>query len=148
MTTLSVSPPPPATSELRRWVITNVRELQALREALLDTLMQRRLIVTPALDDRADRVLLVASELATNALIHGLPPSVVRLLEADDCFVLDIADHDMQALPELRDVEPFDSGGRGLHLARQLSLDVGWYATTEAKHIWASFPAVTATPNG
>jgi hypothetical protein len=62
--------------------------------------------------------------------------------------VLDIADHDMQAFPQLRDVEPTDSGGRGLHLARQLSLDVGWYATVDAKHIWASFPAVTTTPEG
>lgn len=105
-------------------------------------------MAAPALDDRADRVLLVASELATNALIHGLPPSVVRLLLADGCFVLDIADHDMQAFPQLRDVEPTDSGGRGLHLARQLSLDVGWYATVDAKHIWASFSAVTTTPEG
>ncbi|MER7278647.1 ATP-binding protein [Dactylosporangium sp. NPDC000244] len=144
MTTLSVSPPPPVTTELRRWVIADVAELHGLRRALLDALTTRHLVAAPALDDRADRVLLVASELATNALVHGLPPSVVRLLLADGCFVLDIADHDMQAFPQLRDVEPLDSGGRGLHLARQLSLEVGWYATEDAKHIWASFPAVTA----
>jgi len=147
VTTLSVSPPPPATTELRRWVIADVRELHGLRQALLDALTSRHLIAAPALDDRADRVLLVASELATNALIHGLPPSEIRLLLADGCFVLDIADHDMGTMPELRDVEPHDSGGRGLHLARQLSLDVGWYATIDAKHIWASFPAAT-TPLG
>ncbi|GAA3284468.1 hypothetical protein GCM10020218_042700 [Dactylosporangium vinaceum] len=140
---MSVSPLPPVTTELRSWIITNVRELHGLREALLETLEARHLVAAPAFDDRADRVLLVASELATNALVHGLPPSVVRLLLADDCFLIDIADHDMQAVPELRDVEPYDSGGRGLHLARQLSLDVGWYATADAKHIWASFPAVT-----
>lgn len=143
MSPLPISQPPPQAAELRRWLLDDLQDLQRLRERLLAAMVEHRLITTATLDDRADQVVLVASELATNALRHGLPPSIVRLLLADGCFVLDIADHDMQAFPQLRDVEPLDSGGRGLHLARQLSLDVGWYATGDAKHIWASFPAVT-----
>ena len=31
------------------------------------------------------------------------------------------------------------AGGVGLHLARQLSLDVGWYRTESVKTVWATF---------
>jgi hypothetical protein len=33
---------------------------------------------------------------------------------------------------------------RGLVLAGALALDVGWYVTTNTKHVWARFPAPTA----
>lgn len=140
MSLLPTSPPPPPTRELRRWVLDDIGHLPGLRGQLLTALVEHGLIASEALDDRADRVLLVATELATNALKHGLPPSLVRLLLADGCFILDIADHDMTTVPELREVHPLDSGGRGLFLARQMALDVGWYATGAAKHIWATFP--------
>ncbi|GAA3304206.1 hypothetical protein GCM10020218_103320 [Dactylosporangium vinaceum] len=121
-------------------MLDDLGRMQGLRDEVLAELHRHQLITSDGFDDRADRVLLVVTELASNALLHGLPPSIVRLLVADDCFVLDIADHDLAAIPQLRDVEPLGSGGRGLFLARQMALDVGWYATATAKHIWASFP--------
>lgn len=118
---------------LRQWTLTTTTELRGLRAAI-----HRELIDDP--EDLVDRILLVATELATNAIRHGLPPTEIRLLAGGDRLILDVADHDLTTIPELSDTRPLDAGGRGLLLARSFSLDVGWYATVDTKHIWASFP--------
>jgi serine/threonine-protein kinase RsbW len=115
-------------------------ELSGLRASLHEELTGTVLADGESLDDIPERVVLVATELATNALRHGLPPTIIRLLTYDDHFVLDVADHDLASVPELADTRPLGASGRGLQLAGALSLDVGWYATDGTKHIWASFP--------
>jgi anti-sigma regulatory factor (Ser/Thr protein kinase) len=114
-------------------------ELRHLRAELREVLREHRLAgrsVSPV----AERAALVVTELTSNALRHGRPPAVVRLLLADDCFVLDVADEDRASLPEPAAAEYTDDGGRGLHIARSLAKEVCWYTTEHAKHIWASFP--------
>jgi serine/threonine-protein kinase RsbW len=111
-----------------------------LRANLHEALTGNPLVAGESLDDIPERVVLVATELATNGIRHGRPPTVIRLLCTDDEFVLDVADDDLDNLPELVDARPADAGGRGLLIARSFSLDVGWYATGSTKHIWASFP--------
>ncbi|GAA2709906.1 ATP-binding protein [Micromonospora olivasterospora] len=140
MGSLRTSPPPPRATELQRWALGSGAELRGLRASLHEALTGHALRAGEQLDDIPERVVLVATELATNALQHGLPPTTVRLLCADDVFILDVADHDLSTVPELADTRPLGAGGRGLQLARAFSLDVGWYATSHAKHIWASFP--------
>ena len=76
----------------------------------------------------------------TNAIKHGRPPTEIRLLHTDDCFVVDVADHDLSTVPELAHTRPMNAGGRGLLLAMNMSLKVGWYAGPDSKHIWAVFP--------
>jgi len=144
MTTLRTSPPPPEAAELGRWTLDSVEELRTLRASLHRALTGGVLADGAALDDIPERMVLVATELATNAIRHGCPPTTVRLLRADGFLVLDVADHDMRSVPELADTRPLGAGGRGLWLARQFSVDVGWYATDDAKHIWASFAAPPA----
>jgi anti-sigma regulatory factor (Ser/Thr protein kinase) len=92
------------------------------------------------LGDVAERMVLVATELATNSIKYGIPPTTVRLLCTDDQYVLEVTDHDLSTVPELADTRPLNAGGRGLLLARTFSLDVGWYATANAKLVWATFP--------
>ncbi|MFG1953074.1 ATP-binding protein [Micromonospora sp. NPDC048830] len=140
MGSLRTSPPPPHATELQRWELGTGAELRGLRASLHEALTGHALGAGEQLDDIPERVVLVATELATNALKHGLPPTTVRLLCADDVFILDVADHDLSTVPEFGDTDPLGAGGRGLQLAHAFSLDVGWYATPHAKHIWASFP--------
>ncbi|MFG1660880.1 ATP-binding protein [Micromonospora chersina] len=137
---LRTSPPPPQATELEQWVLATAEELRELRASLRDALTRHGLVQGEDLDEVPHLVVLVATELATNALLHGRPPTIVTLLAADDCFVLDVADHDLGTVPGLGDIHPLDSGGRGLMLAESVSLVVGWYATDETKNIWASFP--------
>jgi anti-sigma regulatory factor (Ser/Thr protein kinase) len=137
---LQTSPPPPEAQELHVWILNDSTQLRQLRSALQQALTGQPLVAGEALQDIPERMVLVATELATNGIVHGRPPTEVRLLRAHDCFVLDVADHDLSTVPELADTRPLHAGGRGLQLARSFSLDVGWYATDTTKHIWATFP--------
>ncbi|MER6757124.1 ATP-binding protein [Micromonospora echinofusca] len=137
---LSSSPPPPQAVELRRWTLSEAADLRSLRASLHEELTGDVLGEGEALAEVPELVALIATELATNALRHGIPPTIVRLLATDDYLILDVADHDLGSLPQLAEARPAGDGGRGLELARALSLDVGWYATSTTKNIWASFP--------
>ncbi|WP_030272873.1 ATP-binding protein [Micromonospora globosa] len=136
---LRTSPPPPQASELERWVLDSPEDLRGLRASLRDALNRHGLVQGADLDEVPHLVVLVATELASNALRHGRPPTIITLLATDDRFLLDVADHDVSTVPELTDIHPMDSGGRGLFLAQSVSLDVGWYGTEKTKNIWASF---------
>ncbi|MGN9774539.1 ATP-binding protein [Micromonospora sp. H33] len=137
---LSTSPPPPQATELRRWTLSDATDLRGLRASLHEELTGSVLPEGAALDEVPELIVLIATELATNALRHGIPPTIVRLLATDDCLVLDVADHDLSSVPELADIRPVGAGGRGLQIAQELSADVGWYATDTTKNIWATFP--------
>ncbi|MFC8599121.1 ATP-binding protein [Isoptericola sp. NPDC057191] len=118
------------------WVLDDLAQLAALRSGLAQQIGATR---TPRLVDTAEKIVLIASELATNALDHGLPPTVVRLLASAESWLLDVADHDLRSAPSVDERDPGD-GGLGLQIAQRLSLEVGWYATAGSKHVWATFP--------
>lgn len=137
---LSASTPPPMT-EIRAWVLDTPAELRLLRASLYEALTGEPFPDHAELDDVPEKMILVATELATNALRHGLPPTVVRLCRAGDEFVLDVSDRDPQIIPEFAGERPPGAGGLGLQVARKLALDIGWYVSDETKHVWARFPA-------
>ena len=137
---LRTSPPPDA-EELDTWELETPAQLRELRAGLVKALNTHSDVPSDKLADIPDRMVLVATELATNAIKHGRPPTTVRLLRTPDEFVLDVADHDPTSFPELAETRPIDAGGRGLHLAQAFAVEVGWYASDHAKHIWAAFPA-------
>ncbi|GGN99969.1 hypothetical protein GCM10010112_94220 [Actinoplanes lobatus] len=134
MTSLPAPVPHPAATEQRRWTLSSVQDLRRLRaelrEAVTGTLID---------DDGLDRIAVVATELATNALRHGRPPTVIRLLEEPGHLILDVADHDLTGEPLFDQSRPIGSGGLGLHLARTFATDLGWYRTPTTKHVWAVF---------
>jgi len=145
MSLLRTSPPPAQAVELERWLLTSGADLRPLRLRLGAALLAHRLVGPDEPDGAADRVILVATELASNALRHGSPPAIVRLLRAAGEFLIDVADHDLAGAPKLAHVHDAGVGGRGLHIAGTLSREMCWYVTERTKHIWASFPT---TPNG
>jgi serine/threonine-protein kinase RsbW len=136
MSSLPASVPYPRAAEICRWTLADFGDLRGLRADLRATAA-----VAAAGPDVADRVTVVANELATNALRHGLPPTVVRLLRDGDRLIVDVSDHDREAEPRIADDRPLGGGGLGLQLTRRFALDVGWYATELTKHVWASFPS-------
>ncbi|MET0419909.1 MAG: ATP-binding protein [Actinoplanes sp.] len=137
MSMLPGSLPHPAAVEVSRWTLGAFPELRALRAAL-----RKEIVHEPSeeLGDLFDRIAVVATELATNALRHGLPPTVVRLMRDDDRLILDVADHDLSAAPQLDEDRPPGDGGLGMQLAKTFAIDVGWYRAGVTKHVWASFP--------
>ena len=132
---------PPNADVLHTWVLDSTAELKKLRAAINGVLHGPDAATDSPLGDVPERMVLVATELATNAIRHGLTPTEVRLLRTGDTFVLDVADHDPDSIPEPAEASVNDMGGRGLIIARSFSLDVGWYSTPVTKHVWATFTA-------
>ena len=137
MTRLRSSGPHPAAVELHSWRLDSYGELRKLRAALREAIQHH----TAEVDDLFEKMAVVATELATNALRHGLPPTEVRLMREDDHLILDVADHDLGTLPEVDPDRPLGAGGLGLQLTKTFAIDVGWYRTDLTKHVWASFPS-------
>jgi serine/threonine-protein kinase RsbW len=138
MPSLPASIPHPAAVEMRRWRLDNFRELRRLRAELRDAVAGGG--ARPP-GDLAERMAVVVTELATNALRHGLPPTEVVLLRDRDHLIIDVADHDLTAAPVLDEDRPLGAGGLGLQLTREFAVDVGWYLDDDTKHVWAGFPS-------
>lgn len=86
-------------------------------------------------DDCSDIVELITSELLTNAVMHGRPPTDLRALVGADRVRLEVSDR-TSAPPELH--EPLGaSGGFGLHIVQELSIDWGWHPLAGGKVVWA-----------
>jgi serine/threonine-protein kinase RsbW len=124
---------------VRHWALNSPVELRELR-ASMRTALAGGADIAAQMDDVPAKMVLVATELATNALRHSLPPTVVRLFRVGDEFIIDVADHDPTILPEYADARPPGAGGLGLRLAREFALDIGWFVDDETKHVWARFP--------
>jgi serine/threonine-protein kinase RsbW len=132
MTGWSLRHPPGADEEVARWTLDHPPQLQALRAGLREAVAAE-----PA--DLAEPLMIVATELAGNALRHGRPPTVVALLRADGHLLLDVLDHDPRSRPVVDENRSPGSGGLGLPLAERLAHEVGWYPTGTGKHVWATF---------
>jgi serine/threonine-protein kinase RsbW len=138
---LAASYPSGPTVEVRSWVLDSPTQLRELRASVHEALTGRRWTSSSELDEVPEKIMIVATELATNALRHALPPTVVKLSRSDRHYVLDVADQDPTTPPEFADSRPPGAGGLGLRLARRLALDVGWYVADHTKHVWARFGA-------
>nr|WP_154729895.1 ATP-binding protein [Cellulomonas hominis] len=135
------SRPPERFRPVRSWSLDSVTDLSRVRNELLAEITAPHAVPQDALGRVPENMVLVASELATNALQHGLPPTVLSLLVDADDYLLDVCDTDLETTPVIAGERPSGAGGFGLLIAHRLSQEVGWYTTDSAKHVWAIFPA-------
>ncbi|MEF9907379.1 ATP-binding protein [Streptomyces sp. P9-A2] len=108
----------------------------------------RRALIGWGVLGREDDVLLCVSELATNALVHGVPPGrgfLLRLLPYGDGGVR-VEVHDsgggVSAVPEAAYAPEPGEGGRGLLLVAELADKWGVGEREPGKVVWCEF----ATP--
>lgn len=92
---------------------------------------------------RADDVLVCVSELATNALVHGVPPGrgfLLRLLPYDGGVRVEVHDSGggVPAVPQAEGGEPAE-GGRGLLLVAALADKWGVGSRAPGKIVWCEF---------
>lgn len=113
-----------------------------VRRSIADDLASRA--VAP---DRINDVILVASELVSNAVTHGaggmdeelditwdIQPDVVLIKVVDPS----------PALPRRRSTNETDTRGRGLSIVAALALDWGVRRTDAGKQVWARVPIVSS----
>jgi len=138
---LASSVPPDRFTPVRSWSLDSVTDLARVRRELLHEVTAAHAEPQLTLGRVPENMVLVASELATNALQHGLPPTILSLLTDGRDYLLDVCDSNLEAVPVVAGERPMGAGGFGLVIARRLSQDVGWYTADTTKHVWAIFPA-------
>ena len=115
-----------------RALLSGVRE--RVREALRSWAL---------LDELVDCGVLLATELATNGLVHGKGPVELRLRLTRDRLVLEVEDEGHH-MPRRRRAGAEDEGGRGLHLVSTLADRWGARSTDEGKVVWAEVDLAAA----
>lgn len=138
---IASSRPPQRFRPVRSWELSSVTDLSRVRSELLEEITAPHAQPQATLGRVPENMVLVASELATNALQHGLPPTVLSLLVSEQDYLLDVCDADLHSTPVIAGERPSGAGGFGLLIAHRLSQEVGWYTTDSTKHVWAIFPA-------
>lgn len=87
----------------------------------------------------AETLVLLVSELVTNAVVHTGRPAVLRLLVPDrqlsEAVRIEVADA-CGCPPRQRQAEADDACGRGLELVAGLANRWGWQRLGGGKHIW------------
>jgi anti-sigma regulatory factor (Ser/Thr protein kinase) len=94
-----------------------------------------------------DRVRLVVSELAANAVLHARTHFEVHC-EIDSDARIQVVDWSPGHLPQVREVEPERPGGLGMHLVDELVDDWGVERHDECKVVWCVICRSRGTSNG
>ncbi|MFD8967329.1 ATP-binding protein [Streptomyces sp. NPDC059568] len=95
-----------------------------------------------AADPSASDVVLMVSELVTNAITHGrVPHSIGRpvglVMERDnDTVRVEVTDMQSDKVPELHSAGLSDTGGRGLWMVAELADQWGWRRNFLGKAVW------------
>jgi anti-sigma regulatory factor (Ser/Thr protein kinase) len=83
----------------------------------------------------AEKIVLVTSELVTNALVHTAGPVRIGIDRRNDAVVICVEDPTPSPMPH--DVEVNDEPGRGLTTVRNLPQAFGWSGYPHHKVVWA-----------
>ncbi len=91
-----------------------------------------------------ETVLLLLSELVTNAVRHAATPFEVHMAVDPVQVTVTVIDHDRAHPPRMRDPQPEETSGRGLRIVDQLASSWGSEALAgDAKGVWFRCQAAT-----
>ncbi|MFI6347938.1 ATP-binding protein [Streptomyces sp. NPDC050560] len=93
----------------------------------------------------AETLLLIVSELVTNAVVHTRRPSVLRLLVSGEMVRVEVVD-DSARPPRPRHAEGDETGGRGLELVDGLADRWGWEPDHDGKRVWCELNRTRTSP--
>ncbi|MEU6817822.1 ATP-binding protein [Streptomyces sp. NPDC046860] len=99
----------------------------------------------PLDDETADAIRLVASELISNAVVHGEGPVTVTLHHRPGRVVIDVLDANPGA-PQTSCAQADDESGRGLALVESLASRCAWEPAGQGKRVWAEIALPKAAP--
>jgi anti-sigma regulatory factor (Ser/Thr protein kinase) len=85
--------------------------------------------------DLTDAVVLLTSELVSNAIVHGESAITIDIGRIDGHVRVSVSD-ESEKLPELHFPDPFDPNGRGLAIVNELSDAWGVERGANGKTVW------------
>ena len=112
--------------------------VRAARDFVADALEEQ------GFDGDTEIVLLLASELVTNAVRHAATPFEITVDVGRDRVKVAVIDGDVDHGPRVRQPGPDDTNGRGLLLVDQLSAVWGSDRIGRGKSVWFTFPSTAS----
>lgn len=123
--------------------LTTLAELAQLRSRLRATMTGSATVERPDEDHWSERLVLIADELASNALRHGGAPVAAALSRAADRWLIAVSDSSADVPPTPAQGRDPGQGGFGLYLVADLSVRHGWTTVGRGKKTaWAVVAAV------
>ena len=144
MPPIQYSHPPRGHRAVRTWQLASTRDLAGLRADVARALTGDH---TPTPAESVDELVLIASELATNALRHGGGSATVHLSTDGPTYLLEVVDRTPGAPPQVAVDRDNGDGGFGLVLALGVAREVGWFRTETSKCVWTVHTAPTHAPS-
>lgn len=129
---------------MRTWHLASTRDLAGLRADVLRILTGD---LASAPDQSVDGLVLIASELATNALRHGGGSATVHLSTDGPTYLLEVVDRAPESPPQVAVDRDSGNGGFGLVLALGVALEAGWFRTETSKCVWTVHTAPVHAPS-
>ncbi len=130
-------------TEVWRQELTSLAELARLRSRLRSSTTGSATVERPDEEHWSERLVLVADELASNALRHGGAPVATALSRAGDQWLVAVQDSSSDVPPTPAQGRDPGKGGFGLYLIADLSLRHGWTTAARGqKTAWAVIAAV------
>jgi signal transduction histidine kinase len=113
-------------------------ELSGLRSRLRATMTGSTVVERPAEDHWSEQLVLIADELASNALRHGSVPVACALSHGRDAWLIAVSDSSPGVPPTPAQGRDPTKGGFGLYLVADLSVRHGWTTVGRGqKTAWA-----------
>ena len=82
-------------------------------------------------------LVLIASELAANAIRHGAPPALLCVSHEHGRIRITVSNHGGSPDPRVLSPDPESGHGRGLAIVETLADDVGWSRDGDRLDVWA-----------
>jgi signal transduction histidine kinase len=124
-------------SELWCEELGSIAALSGLRRRLRAELTGSATVEDPEREHWAERLVLIADELSSNALRHGGEPVATALSRIGDRWMVSVSDYSPEIPPEPAQGRDPGLGGLGLYLVADLAERFGWFAESGAKTVWA-----------
>jgi signal transduction histidine kinase len=120
----------------------SLSELAGLRAHLRRTMTGSATVERPEQEHWSERLVLIADELASNALRHGGAPVAAALSRVEDRWLIAVSDSSADVPPTPAQGRDPGKGGFGLYLVADLSVAHGW--TTVGRGQKTAWAVVTA----